>query len=82
MAWFKAARLHRKRRHRRRGETVHVLDEQELCLFFSKPREELTQELERLAWPYHRDAADQIWASVPNEALKQFLENADTPQDK
>ena len=77
-----SARLHRKRRHRRRGETIHVLDEQELCLFFSKPREELTQELDRLAWPYHRDAADQIWASVPNEALKQFLENERSPDKK
>ncbi len=73
MAWFKAAPLHRRRRRRRRGKNVRVLDEAELCLVLNKPRSKLTQELERLGWPYHRDAAEQIWCTVPSEQVAEFL---------
>ena len=73
MAWFKAAPLHRRRRGRRRGKNVRVLDETELCLVLGKPRTELTRELDRLEWPYHRDAAQQIWCTVPVEQVAELL---------
>ncbi len=73
MAWFKAAPLHRRRRGRRRGKNVRVLDETELCLVLDTTRAELAQELERLGWPYHRDAAQQIWCTVPVEQVAELL---------
>ncbi len=66
--WFKARPLHRRRRGRRRGTTPKVLNEEELVQFFGTPRSELTQELERLDWPYHRDSANRIWATVSADA--------------
>jgi hypothetical protein len=63
-SWFKARPLHRRRRGRRRGTTPKVLNEEELVQFFGKPRSELTRELERLDWPYHRDSSNRIWATV------------------
>ena len=65
MSIFKATPHHRRRRHRRRGSGAKVLNEAELSELLGKNRTDLTQELERLDWPYHRDAGNQIWASVP-----------------
>ncbi len=77
MKWFKASPLHRRRRGKRRDSRVRVLDEAELCLFFDTSEDSLTQELERLAWPYHRDANNRIWATVDMAQLAAFHESSD-----
>ena len=46
-----------------------MLNESELAALLGKTRTDLTQELERLDWPYHRDAGNQIWASVPPDTI-------------